>query len=575
MRSTSVNGYGAMAPIAKSAYGSNIVQSLYDTTFQYCGGDKRRPSFGAGSAAQSSLQLFGGYRDAFAYEPRAGLGETVIAPLHGVLRARGVQFAFFHKLTRLELNGERDAVVQIHLDRQVDLLNETYKPTIPPQAKFGNLECWPAAPLWGQIKNGDALKATELIRKSSWCDYSVGPVTLRRGQEFDDVVLAIPVGAFKPRGKSSGPCIELIDASRQFKKMTDAASLSPSISVQAWCTQTLSQLGWPPSELTGRRQGLEDYPTCTGPSPLDVWADRAVVLAYENWGATDPGPASLQYMCDVLETSLFKEPPSRAGRTACGEGEGGPIGSLLVQREIAHALAVGLSPWDVRLECVVRSGRSARRGPSQVPGRESERRCMGELRRLARRVNAVAIEDGPVRLQQLVSGGGVDRHGFNVECIEAVVMSGKQAARAIAGTEAVIDGENRLHFERGLSGFIRELAMGAEALAEWTLAITLGSAGRVCGAELPAGVASGRADWRETASAHPRRNSGRRHERADGRIRADGTGSRTVALRDNGLSLGWRLGGKAAVGRKALKYNRGSSMDCTSGRDSMTTPLTS
>ena len=139
----------------EAVYGSSIVQSLYDTTFEYCGGDKRRPSFGAGCAAQVSMRLFGGYRDAFAYETVAGLGEVVVAPIYEALRERGVHFQFFHKLTRVELNEARNGVAQIHFDRQVDLRVKTYEPTIEPKAEFGNLEHWPECPRWGQIANGE------------------------------------------------------------------------------------------------------------------------------------------------------------------------------------------------------------------------------------------------------------------------------------------------------------------------------------------------------------------------------------------------------------------------------------
>ena len=96
----------------EAVFGSSIVQSLYNTTFQYLEGDKRRPSLGAGSAAQVSLRLFGGYKDAFLFESIAGLGEVVVAPIYGVLRQRGVQFQFFHKLTRLELNDARDGIAK-------------------------------------------------------------------------------------------------------------------------------------------------------------------------------------------------------------------------------------------------------------------------------------------------------------------------------------------------------------------------------------------------------------------------------------------------------------------------------
>ena len=94
----------------EAVFGSSIVQSLYNTTFQYLEGDKRRPSLGAGSAAQVSLRLFGGYKDAFLYESTAGLGEVVVAPIYGALRKWGVKFQFFHKLTCVELNDARDGV---------------------------------------------------------------------------------------------------------------------------------------------------------------------------------------------------------------------------------------------------------------------------------------------------------------------------------------------------------------------------------------------------------------------------------------------------------------------------------
>ena len=38
---------------------------------------------------------------------RAGMGETVIAPLYEVLRRRGVRFEFFHRVERLELSADQ------------------------------------------------------------------------------------------------------------------------------------------------------------------------------------------------------------------------------------------------------------------------------------------------------------------------------------------------------------------------------------------------------------------------------------------------------------------------------------
>ena len=81
-----------------SVYGSPIVQALYDSMFQYCDGDKRRPSYGAGTAAQAVVRLYGTYKDAFAFEMQAGMGEVVVTPIYRVLKQRGVKFQFFISL---------------------------------------------------------------------------------------------------------------------------------------------------------------------------------------------------------------------------------------------------------------------------------------------------------------------------------------------------------------------------------------------------------------------------------------------------------------------------------------------
>jgi hypothetical protein len=75
-----------------------------------------------------------------------------------------------------------------------------------------------------------------------------------------------------------------------------------------------------------------------------------------------------------------------------------------------------------------------------------------------------------------LAGSWIDT-GFNIESIETAVTSGKQAARAIIGAGAAIDGEDFLHFDRGLGGWIRELVLGTEAAAETVLGLALGAGG--------------------------------------------------------------------------------------------------
>ena len=454
----------------EAVFGSSIVQSLYNTTFQYLEGDKRRPSLGAGSAAQVSLRLFGGYKDAFLYESTAGLGEVVVAPIYGVLRQRGVQFQFFHKLTRLELNDAKDGIAKIHFDRQVDLSVDTYEPTFKPEPRFANLECWPDAPRWGQIKDGKSLEGLDL--KSYWCEQKTRTHVLSRS-DFDEVVLAIPVGAFKPLNASPGPCAELIEASRSFKQMTNAASLVPTISFQAWCTQTLEDMGWrPPLDLAGEHK--IDFPMSNGPSPLNIWADRTVVLHREHWRKKRLAPKSLEYLCDAFETSLYKAPADCVDvpkiAKACARRlavEWLEQKSHLLWPRTSHSSAFD---WDLLFDPEDRTGE--KRIDYQVVKANVDpwACCAGSP---AGSTQSRLPADGSGFDHLFLAGAWIDT-GFNIECIKSAVMSGRQAARAIAGTSDAIDGETFLHFERSLGGLLREIVIEAEAVVERILEVALG-----------------------------------------------------------------------------------------------------
>ncbi len=456
----------------EAVFGSSIVQSLYNTTFQYLDGDKRRPSLGAGSAAQVSLRLFGGYKDAFLYETTAGLGEVVVAPIYGALRNWDVKFQFFHKLKRLELNETLDGIAKVHFDRQVDLSVETYDPTFKPHPRFANLECWPEAPRWEQIENGRSLEGLDL--ESYWCGQKVGDdVVLSQGSDFDEVVLAVSIGAFKPTKDAPGPCAELVAASRRFKRMTDAASLVPTVSLQAWCTRTLEDMGWSPPDNPYGNDKI-DFPMSNGPTPLNIWADRTVVLKRENWGRKRLSPRSLQYLCDAFETSLYKAAPTRVDVPTIAKAHARRLAVEWFEqksRELwPQPSSGGAFDWDLLFD--PDGGTDEDRIDYQVVKANVDpwACCAGSPAGSTRwRLPA----DGSGFAHLFLAGAWIDS-GFNVECIEAAVMSGRQAARAIVGTGVAIDGERFLHFERSLGGLLREMAIGVEAAAEHILGLALG-----------------------------------------------------------------------------------------------------
>ena len=131
----------------------------------------------------------------------------------------------------------------------------------------------------------------ESIIKSRWCDQQAGELTLEQGVHFADVVLAIPLGAFKHFSGRRGPCDELISVSSRFRALAGNIPLVPSFSVQLWCARTLSELGWtraPPAMVSGE-------------PALQIWADMSPVLSEEGWGSE--GPRSLHYFCNVFNSS--------------------------------------------------------------------------------------------------------------------------------------------------------------------------------------------------------------------------------------------------------------------------------
>lgn len=325
----------------------------------------------------------------------------------------------------------------------------------------------------GGSRSRTASRSRGSISKSYWCDQKTDDVVLSQGSDFDEVVLAVAIGAFKPTKDAPGPCAELIAASRPFRKMTDAASLVPTASLQAWCTRTLKEMGWPPSKSSFGKVKA-DFPMSNGPSPLNICADRTVVLDRENWGKRRLAPKSLQYLCDAFETSLYKAPPHCLDVPKIAKARARRLAVEWLEQK-SRVLWPWASPdgafdWNVLFDPKGRTGED-RIDYQVIKANVDPWACCAGSPAGSTRWRLSANGSGFAHL--FLAGAWIDS-GFNVECIEAAVMSGRQAARAIVGTAEVIDGESFLHFERSLGGLIRELAIGAETAAERIVKLALG-----------------------------------------------------------------------------------------------------
>ena len=165
---------------------SPFIRGLYDLSMGYIQGDPDRPSQSAGQGLRGSLRTFFGYRGAFMWRMRAGMGDVVFAPLYTALERRGVRFAFFHRLTNVGLAGQPDARGRDHVraltfDVQARTLADA---SYDPLADVAGRPCWPARPDFAQLEDGARLKAEGWEFESFWDRRRAGETVLTRGRRL-------------------------------------------------------------------------------------------------------------------------------------------------------------------------------------------------------------------------------------------------------------------------------------------------------------------------------------------------------------------------------------------------------
>ncbi|MGY0777521.1 NAD(P)-binding protein [Azospirillum argentinense] len=428
------------------------LRTCYDTFMQYKEGDYRQPNWGAGVAAQSCVRMFATCRESVMWNMEAGMGEVIIAPIYQTLLQNGVKVKFFRRVEDIGLSDDRALVETVRLARQVDLADggDDYQPliTVPLEDKKFLL-AWPLEPLWDQIKDADKVQAALATNNSSleshWCAWEpVGTETLQRGRDFDVAVLGISMGGFKAMNDQPTLAAELQAASPAFNAMTSNIGIIPTLSMQLWCGPDLQGLGWEPGQPAA----------VAGPEPWSIWAEMGQTLPYEfrpgGTGAPQSEtPKSVHYICGVWQTGLVARPTTDLAvpkealdnvTNSAAEWLDAYMGNFWPKATVSGHGGVGFN-WNVLYD------------PWNGTGRE-------RLSHQIIRANVDPTETLPgsaagstkFRLRTDASGfynlflaGCWVRTGFNTSCIEATVMSGMQAARAISGTPLFISGENFLN----------------------------------------------------------------------------------------------------------------------------------
>lgn len=276
---------------------SVIVRFFYTGTFaNQAGGDQTGGLFSAGLAIRGALGAFG-YKGSFVWQTRAGTGDTLVMPIYQVLAARGVRFHWFHKVREIPFE-QGDTIETVHIDIQADLADPRvpYAPSFP--APYGGegkvVDAWPLRPDYSQLnaEQAAALEAGDINLEDPWSGWQpVGSRTLKRGVDFDDVILAIPIAA----------TAEICSGFRQdarWAAMFDHVKTTMTMSAQLYFLPTLGQMGYH-AEQWGMAPKDCALNLVTYAEPQYSWVDTSQVLPGEQWPA-DNQPHTIGLFCGSM-----------------------------------------------------------------------------------------------------------------------------------------------------------------------------------------------------------------------------------------------------------------------------------
>lgn len=272
-------------------------------SYQFPEGDTSiAPQMSAASYLDWTLRQFA-YLGAFGMLFSAGTGESTIAPLYWALRARGVKFEFFHKVDQLKLSADKMSVAEIDFSVQAHCLNGEYKPLIGP---IKNLMCWPNHPNYEQLKEGDALKLSDELAgggydlESYWTRWQApAQKTLKVGEDFDQIVLAISIGAIPylcqdmVNDDGNLPLSNDPAGRTRWQAMVDQVPTVQTQAMQLWFNDDLPALGLP--SLPGDNVWIAG----TYVNPLGGQVDFSHLLKVEDWPANS-APKGLLYICGTM-----------------------------------------------------------------------------------------------------------------------------------------------------------------------------------------------------------------------------------------------------------------------------------
>lgn len=407
---------------SERALQSPFLRGLYDLSMGYEDGDATRPCLSAGQGVRGNLRTFFGYRGAFMWRMRAGMGDVVFAPLYTALSRRGVRFRFFHRLTNVGLApaqaGRADYVSSLTFDVQAQVKRGgDYAPLVD----IAGRPCWPAAPLLHQLEDGERMADEGWNLESHWDRRRAGELTLEVGRDFDFVLLGVGLGAIPY------VCPEILARDARWRRMVAEVKTVASQALQVWLTEDLEALGWRgPACITGAFA-----------KPFDTWCDMAHVVPEEDWASP---PKTSVYFCAVLPDP--PEPPADddidyPARRAAEVLENARAFFRGPMRRVWPGAFDGSGDfrWDILAPAEPREN-SVPEGPDRMATQYWRANVNPSDRYVIHAPGSFRARISPLDLtyDNLTIAGDWTDSGFHSGCVEGAVMSGLLAAHALSGS---------------------------------------------------------------------------------------------------------------------------------------------
>lgn len=267
--------------------------------FIYCGAFHNqyqgKPGLLAADMGLRSLLASITYRGSLVWRLTAGTGGSLTAPVYKMLLHRGVKFEFFHQVQEVHWSPT-DSIEAMTMGVQVELAEGRESHQYSPLVKSKGVDAWPTHPLYDQLDPEQArhLKKESIDLESPWANWTpVRTRILRRGVDFDDVILGIPVR------ETERICREIVRRKPSWQRMSEVRS-TVTVGVQLWLRPLLSELGFH-AAAWGMDSGAEPNSVIYA-DLFYSWTDMASVLPFEAWPSGSQ-PGQLSYYCGTWPVS--------------------------------------------------------------------------------------------------------------------------------------------------------------------------------------------------------------------------------------------------------------------------------